>query len=127
MEAYVLEVFLCHLKNIARVGKEDVAAVAVFRHVLILALLEVLELTFVVAFYPAGLIEMYGLPTAFGVVLVLEAVLYDFKLQLSYGADDFSSVKLIDKQLCHTFVHELIYASLKLLGFHRIVVLDVFE
>ena len=44
MELNVLEVFLSHLKHIAAVGKEHVAALLVERHVLVLALLVILLL-----------------------------------------------------------------------------------
>ena len=70
---------------------------------------------------------MDGLPAATGVVLVLQTVLDDLELQLTNGADDLTSVELVDKELGHTFVHELVDAFLQLLGFHGVVVLNVFE
>ena len=57
VEADVLESLLRHLQHIARLGQENVAAPLVFGHVLLLALLEVVELGGVVAFDPAGLVE----------------------------------------------------------------------
>ena len=71
MELDVLEVLLRHGEHIARVGEEDVAALLVLGHILVLALLEVLQLGLVVALYPAGLVQVDGLPAALGVVLVL--------------------------------------------------------
>ena len=58
---------------------------------------------------------MYRFPTAFRVVFVLKPVLNDLKLQLSDSSDNLASVELVDKQLCHTLVHELADAFLKLL------------
>ena len=94
-----------------------------------LALLESLQLGFVArhGFYPAGLVEADGFPAALGAIFVLEAVLNDFELQLSDGADDLAIVELIDEELCHAFVHELVDAFLQLLGLHRVGVLDVLE
>ena len=70
MEADVLEVYLCHLQHVAAVGKEDITAFDIFGHELVLTLLECLELGFVIALNPAGLVEAHGLPTALGVVFV---------------------------------------------------------
>ena len=114
METYIFEILLCHLQHIARVGKEDIASFTVFSHVLIFSLFEVFEFFLVVAFYPACFVEMYWLPTAFRIVLVLKSVLYDFKLQLAYGADDFTAVKLVDEKLCYAFVHKLANALFEL-------------
>ena len=70
---------------------------------------------------------MNGFPTTFGVILVLQTILYHFKLQLTHGADNLTAVKLVDKQLCHTLVHELVDTLLKLLCLHWVVVLDILE
>ena len=55
MEADMLEVLLRHLKHIARVSEEDIAAFAVLRHVLVFTLLEVLEFFGRIALNPASL------------------------------------------------------------------------
>ena len=127
MELDMLEVLLRHRQHIAGVGQEHVAPLLILRHILILALLEVLQLLLVVALYPAGLIQMHGLPAALGVVLVLQSVLDHLKLQLADGADDLAVVELVDEQLGHALVHQLVDALLELLRLHRVVVLDILE
>ena len=52
MELDMLEVLLSHLQHIVGVGEEHVAAFAVFCHILVFALLECVEFSFVVAFNP---------------------------------------------------------------------------
>ena len=127
MELYVLEVLLRHRQYIAAVGKEHVASVLILSHVLVFALLETVKLGFVVALYPACLVEVYRLPAALGVVFVFQTVLDNLKLQLSHCADNLAAVELVDKHLCHTFVHELVDTLLQLLCLHRVIVLNVFE
>lgn len=127
VELDVLEVHLRHLEHVARVGQEDVAALAVLGHVLVLALLEGFELGGVIALDPAGLVEADGLPAALGVVLVLQAVLDDFELELAHGADNLAPVELIDEELGHTFVHQLVNALGQLFLLHGVGVLDVLE
>ena len=56
-----------------------------------------------------------------------QAVLDNFKLQLSYGSDNLSTIKLVDKELSYTFVHQLLNTLVKLLGLHRVCILDIFE
>ena len=70
---------------------------------------------------------MYWLPTALCVVLVLQTILDNLELQLSYCSDDLAIVELINKQLSHTFVHQLIDTLLQLLCLHWVVVLDVLK
>lgn len=127
METYLWEVLLGHGEDIAGIGEEYIATLAVESHILILATLEFSELPVVVALYPAGFVEADGLPSAFGVVLVLETILYDFELELADGADDLATVELIDEELGYAFIHELGDAFLELLGLHRVGILDVFE
>ena len=127
VELDVLEVLLGHAEDVAGIGEEDVAAFLVLSHVLILAFLEVLELLFVVARNPAGLVEMDGLPTALGIVLILKTILNDLELQLANGADDLAPVELVDEQLGDALVHELVDALLELLRLHGVVVLDILE
>ena len=123
----MLEVHLRHLEHVARVGQEDVAPLAVLGHVLVLALLEGFELGRVVALDPAGLVEAHGFPAALGVVLVLQAVLDDFELELAHGADNLAPVELVDEELGHTFVHQLVDTLGQLLLLHGVGVLDVLE
>ena len=127
VEANILEVVLRHLEDVARIGEEDVAPLTVFRHVLVLALLEVFEFGGIVAFNPAGLVERDGFPTTLGIVFVLQSVLDDFKLELAYGANDFTPVKLVNKELRYAFVHELLNTLLELLGLHGVGILDVLK
>ena len=84
MELDVLEVHLCHLKHITAIGQEHIASVTVFRHILILTFLESFQFSRIIAFNPAGLIQTQRFPTAFGIVFVLQAVLNNLKLQLTY-------------------------------------------
>ena len=67
------------------------------------------------------------LPTALGVVLVLQAVLDNLKLKLAYGADNLAAIELIDKELSHTLVHELLDTLVELLGLHGVSVLNILE
>ena len=122
-----LKVLLRHRQHVARVGQENIAALLVLGHVLILALLEVLQLLLVVALYPARLIQVDRLPAALGIVLVLQTVLDDLELQLTDGADNLAAVELVDEQLGDTLVHQLVDALLQLLRLHRVVVLDILE
>lgn len=58
VELDVLEVLLCHREHVARVGEEHIATVAVLRHVLILAFLELIKLFSIVALYPARFVQV---------------------------------------------------------------------
>ena len=127
VELDVREVLLGHTQYIRGVGEEDVTALCVFGHVLIFALLEVVKLGRIISLNPAGFVEMQRLPTAFRVVLMLQTVLDDLELQLTHSADDTSVVELVDKELGHTFVHELRDTLDKLLRLHRIVVLNILK
>ena len=64
MELDMLEILLSHAQHISAVGQEDIPALLVLSHILILALLEVVKLGRVVTLYPTSLIEMHRLPTA---------------------------------------------------------------
>ena len=108
MELDVFKVLLSHLQHIVGVSEEHVSSVAVLCHILVLALLESLEFGFVVALNPASLVETYRFPAALCIIFVLESVLDDLKLKLSYRTDEFPSVELVDEQLSHTFVHQLV-------------------
>ena len=127
VELDVFEIFLGHGENITRVSEEHITALLVLRHVLVLTLLKILELRIIVALYPTSLVEMHRFPTTLRVVFVLQAILNHLKLQLTYGTDDLPIVELVDKQLRHALVHELIDTLLQLFGAHGIIVLDVFE
>ena len=67
----MLEVFLSHREHITGVSKEHITSLFVFRHILILTLLEVFQLSGIITLYPACLIEMDRFPTALGIILVL--------------------------------------------------------
>ena len=58
---------------------------------------------------------MNWLPTAFGIVFVLQTVLDDLKLKLSNGTNNLAAIELVDEQLRNTFVHQLVDAFLQLL------------
>ena len=97
MELDILVVVLRHLEDIAAICHEDIATLFVLRHILGFALLEHLQLGFVVALYPACLEHLQWLPTAFGLVLMLQAVLNNLKLQLTYSTHDLATIELADK------------------------------
>ena len=99
VELNLFEILLRHAQHVAAIGQENIAAFLVLGHILILTLLKVLQLLRIVALYPAGLVEMYGLPTTLGVVLVLQAILNHLELQLTYGSDNLAVVELVYKQL----------------------------
>ena len=127
MELNILEVHLRHLQHVAAICQEHVPALAVFRHILVFALLESLQFRRVVTLNPAGLVQAQRFPTAFGAVFILQTVLDNLKLQLTYRTDDLTPVELVDEQLRHTFIHKLVDAFGKLLLLHRIGVFDVLE
>ena len=127
MELDVLKILLRHAQHVARIGEEHVAALNILGHVLVLALLEAFEFLLVICLYPASLVEMHRLPAALGVVLVLQAVLDNLELQLTHGTHDAAAVELVDEELRHTLVHELLQSLLELLALHRVIVLDVLE
>ena len=70
---------------------------------------------------------MYRLPAALGVILILQAILDHLELQLAHGTNDLTVIELVDEQLSHTLVHQLVDTLLQLLRFHRVVVLDILE
>ena len=123
----MFEVLLRHREYITRVSEEHIAPLLVLGHILIFALLEVLQLGIVITLYPAGLIEMYRLPAALGVILILQAILDHLELQLTDSTNDLTVVELIDEQLGHTFIHQLVDTLLQLFRLHRVVVLDILE
>ena len=114
MELDVLKVLLRHRQHIAGVGEEHIAPFLVLSHILVLALLEGFQFLLVVARNPAGLIQVNGFPTALGVVLVLQSLLYDLELQRAHGTYNLASVELVDEQLGYALVHQLVNALLEL-------------
>ena len=56
-----------------------------------------------------------------------QPILDHLKLQLTHRTDDLPSVELIDKELCHTLVHQLLDTLVQLFRLHRVSILDVFE
>ena len=127
MELNVLKINLCHLQHIAAVGQEHIAALHIGSHKLVLALFECLKFGLIVALYPAGLVKAGGLPTAQGVVLMLQTVLDNLKLKLTYSTYKLAAVKLVHEHLGNTLTHKLVNTLGKLLGAHGIGVLNVFE
>ena len=105
---------------------EDVTTLDILRHILIFALLESLKFLLAVSFYPAGFMQMDGL-AASCIVLMLQTILDDLKLELAYRANNATVVELVDKQLGHTLVHQLLQTLLELLRLHRVVVFNILE
>ena len=96
MELNILEVHLRHLQHVAAICQEHVPALAVLRHILVFALLESLQFRRVVTLNPAGLVQAQRFPTAFGAVFILQTVLDNLKLQLTYRTDDLAPVELVE-------------------------------
>ena len=63
----MFKIFLSHREDISRVSKEHITSLLILRHVLILALLEILKLLRIIALYPTCLVEMNGLPATLGI------------------------------------------------------------
>ena len=127
MEFNFREVRLRHLQHIIGIGKKYVAPVTVQRHKLMFALFKRCQGIGIVALNPACLVEMYRLPSALRAVFVEQTLLYNLKLQLSDSADKLAAIKLVDKQLRHALVHQLLDARGQLLGLHRVGVLDILK
>ena len=111
-------VLLRHGEDISGVRHEDVSTFFVRCHVLRFAFLEHVQFGIVVGLNPTGFVHLERLPFAFSLVLVLKAVLDDLELKLSHRSDDLTTVELAHKELCYTFVHELIDTLIKLFLFH---------
>ena len=127
METYALEIILGHLQYIVAVGEEDITSLDILGHILVFAFLEVLEFGRVITLYPTCLVEVYRLPTALGIVFVLKTILYDLELQLAHRTDELAAIMLVHEELCHTLAHKLVDTLGKLLGLHRVGILDIFE
>ena len=108
MELDFWEVGLRHRQHIVGIGEEYVATLTVKRHELMLALLEGLQCRRVIALNPTCLVKAQRLPAALCAVFVEQTVLDNLKLQLTDGSNQLAAVEMIDKQLCHTFLHQLL-------------------
>ena len=95
----MLEVHLRHLQHISAVRQDHIPTLAVFRHVLVFALLEGFQFSRIIALNPAGFIQTERLPTALRTVFVLQTILDDFELQLPHRTDNLTPVELVDEQL----------------------------
>ena len=76
----MFKVLLSHTQYVARISEEHIAALDILCHILILALLEVLQFLLVICLNPACLMQVNRLPAALGIVLVLQAILDNLKL-----------------------------------------------
>lgn len=56
-----------------------------------------------------------------------QAILDNLELQLTDECHDATTIELVDEQLCHTLVHQLLQTLLELLALHWVIVLDVLE
>ena len=123
----MFEVLLSHTQHIARIGEEHITSLNILCHILVLTLLEVLQFLLIVSLNPTCLMQMNRLPTALGIVLVLQAILDNLELQLTDSTHDATTIELVDEQLCHPLVHHLLHTLRELLALHWIIVLDVLE
>ena len=76
---------------------------------------------------PTGFVNIQILVGTMGAIFVQQAILDHFKLKCPHGANHFAVVEVQGKQLGHTFVHQLVDAFVKLLGFHRVGIIDISE
>ena len=127
MEFNFGKILLSHREHVVGIGKENVAPLTVKSHELVLAVLESLQSVIIVTFNPASFVKVNGIPPATCAILMKQAVLNDFKLELPDGAYDFAIIELVYKKLCDTLVHELFYTLVQLLGFHGVAILDLLE
>ena len=123
----MFKILLSHAQYITRIGEEHVTPLDILCHILILALLEVLQLLLVVCLNPACLVQVNRLPATLGIVLVFQAILDYLKLKLPHSTYDATAVELVDKQLSHTLIHQLLQSFLELFTLHWIIVLNVLE
>lgn len=123
----MFEIHLSHLKYITGICQEYITSFPILCHILIFAFLESFQFCRVITFYPTSLIKTHRLPSARRVVLIQQTILDNLKLQLPHRTDNFTTVELIDKQLSHTFVHQLINSFSQLLLLHRIGILNILE
>ncbi len=117
---------LLHVEQELGGGQIDVVAVFIHRHFRHLEPLEFRDFLFVSG-QPAGLVEALRNKGGFGAVLVLEAVLNDFELQLADRTHHLAVARIHDKKLGHPFVGQLLNALFQLLGFHRVIILQLLE
>ena len=106
-----LKVHLRHLKYITGVCQEHIAPFSILRHILVFTFLESFQFCQDHRFLPnkpyKGLLR---LPTTGRIVFIQQTILNDLKLQLPHRTDNLTTIELIDKQLCHTFIHQLVNA-----------------
>ena len=127
MEADILEVLLSQRQRIACVCQEYIATMFIDSHIGVLAAFEVGELLLIVALDPASLVDRDWLPTALCAILMLQAVLDNLKLQLTYRTDNLATIQTRCKELSHTLIHQLIDTLRQLLELHWVGILDVAE
>ena len=123
----MFKVHLRHLKYITGVCQEHIAPFSILCHILVFTFLEGFQFCGIIAFYPTSLIKAYWFPTTGRIVFIQQTVLNDLKLQLSHRTDNLTAIELIDKQLCHTFIHQLIDTFRQLFLFHRVGILNILE
>ena len=123
----MLEVHLCHLKYIIAISQEYIPSFTILGHILIFTFFESFQFSRIIAFYPTSLVQTYRFPTARSIILVQQTILDDLKLQLSDCTDNLATVELIDKQLRHTFIHQLVDTFCQLFLLHRIGILNILE
>ena len=119
----MFKIHLSHLKYITGVRQKHIASFSILCHVLVFTFLEGFQLRRIIAFYPAGLIKAYRFPATGCIVFIQQTILNE----LSYRTNNLTANELIDKQLCHTFIHQLVDTFCQLFLFHRISILDIFE
>ena len=81
LKAYILKVLLRESERITCVGKEYITTVLVYRHIGVLAALEIGQLSLIVGLNPASLMYRDRLPTALCTILVLKTILDNHQLE----------------------------------------------
>ena len=121
MEFEFGEILLRHVKHIARISQKHISAFTVQRHILLLSTLKRFQSLLVVALNPASLIQVNGFPSTACAIFMKQTILNYFKLELTYGANNLAIVELIDKELSHTLVHQLLDTLVQLLDRKSVV------
>ena len=127
LKAYILKVLLRESERITCVGKEYITTVLIYRHIGVLAALEIGELSLVVGLNPASLMYRDRLPTALCTILVLKTILDNLELKSTHRADNLTAVKRRGEELCNALIHKLVDALCKLLELHRVGIFDIAE
>ena len=80
LKHYILEILLRQRQRVARIGKEDVAAMLIDSHVSMLASLEIGKLRLIFGLNPTRLVNRYWFLTTLCTILMLQTILDNLEL-----------------------------------------------